>query len=224
MNSIDSSDNVNQEAKVPIVLVDDHDIWRDGVRSMLASTEFFVIGESSSGKEAIGVVEACKPRIVLLDIRMAGGDGFEALKQIKSRFPQVLVLMLTTYSSPTFVSRAIADGASGYLTKGLKRSELVEALRTVTSGETLLSPKVMESSLQYVEESERESTLRGHPLEASEIELLRLLVAGSSNRDISNSLSVTVDAAYGLVQQIVDKLGVSDRVQAAVWAIKQGMV
>jgi DNA-binding NarL/FixJ family response regulator len=224
MNSIESTDNFAQGDKVPVVIVDDHDIWRDGVRSMLASTEFFVIGEASSGKEAIGVVEACKPRIVLLDIRMAGGDGFEALKQIKSRFPQVLVLMLTTYSSPTFESRAIADGASGYLTKGLKRSELLEALRTVTSGETLISPNEMESSLQYVEELEMESTLSGHTLAASEIELLRLLVAGSSNRDISNSLSVTVDAACGFVQQIVGKLGVSDRVQAAVWAIKHGVV
>src|ERR1700722_18773338 len=104
MNSDDLKGNVSQATAVPIVVVDDHDIWRDGVKSMLASTEFAVVGEASSGAEAPGVVEACKPRIVLLDIRMADGDGFEALREIKSRFPQVLVLMLTTYSSHTFVA------------------------------------------------------------------------------------------------------------------------
>jgi DNA-binding NarL/FixJ family response regulator len=216
--------DLEQANLVPIVLVDDHDIWRDGVKSMLASTEFTIAGEASSGAEAPDMVEKCNPHIVLLDIRMAGGDGFEALKEIKLRFPHVLVLMLTTYSSPTFVARAIAGGASGYLTKGSTRSELLQALRVVTCGETLLSPEDIERSLQYVNAPGQQPTGRGFPLESGEVELLRMLVSGSSNSDISAVLSVTVEAASAHVKQIVHKLGVSDRVQAAVWAIKHGMI
>jgi DNA-binding NarL/FixJ family response regulator len=210
--------------QIPIVIVDDHDIWRDGVRSMLSSTEFSIVGEASSGMDAPGLVETCKPRIVLLDIRMAGGDGFEALKEIKRLYPQVLVLMLTTYSSKTFVARALASGASGYLTKGLSRAEFIEALRKVAGGGTLLTQQELESSLKYLNSTDLQENTDGMLLDSSEVELLRMLVAGTSNRDISAALSVTIEAACSNVERIVRKLGVSDRVQAAVWAIKHGTV
>ena len=93
--------------------MDDHAIWRGGVRSMLDDTEFKVIGEASSGKEALIVVRELEPQMVLLDIRMAGGDGLDALHAIKSEFPRTAVIMLTTYDNPTYMARAVAGGASG---------------------------------------------------------------------------------------------------------------
>lgn len=224
MKSNADEPEIQSAADVPIVLVDDHDIWRDGVRSMLAETEFKVVGEAASGEEAPDVVAQCSPRIVVLDVRMAGGDGFEALRAIKSRFPSVMVIMLTTYSSPTFMARAVADGASGYLLKGMKRAELVDALRAVISGETLLTREDLAHSLRCVNDVSQESTDLAIPLTPREVEVLGLVANGLSNRDVSAALFVSVGTAKTHVENIIRKLGVSDRVQAAVWAARNGLV
>src|ERR1700722_3795503 len=121
--------------EVPIVLVDDHELIRVGIKSMLSDTEFVVVGEAATAGECLRVVERTSPRIVLLDIRMTTGDGFEALTALKSRFPTVSVLMLTTYTNPTYMARAIAGVASGYLLKGLSRDELISSLRAVAVGD-----------------------------------------------------------------------------------------
>jgi DNA-binding NarL/FixJ family response regulator len=109
----------DETRRVSVVLVDDHAVWRGGVRSLLEDTEFEVIGEAASGKEAVEVVRRACPRLVLLDIRMAGGDGLDALQAIKAEHPQTAVVMLTTYDNPTYMARAVAGGAAGYLLKGL---------------------------------------------------------------------------------------------------------
>jgi DNA-binding NarL/FixJ family response regulator len=123
---------------ISVLLVDDHAIWRGGVRSMLDDTEFEVIGEAASGKEAVVKVKELNPRLVLLDIRMAGGDGLDALHTLKKEMPETSVIMLTTYDNPTYMARAVAGGAAGYLLKGIERDELLTALRAVAEGETLL--------------------------------------------------------------------------------------
>src|SRR5689334_12972081 len=126
---------------IDVVLVDDHAIWRGGVRSLLEETEFRVAGEAGSGREALEIVRALLPRIVLLDIRMAGGDGLDTLQAIKQAYPEISVVMLTTYDNPTYMARAVAGGASGYLLKGVERDELLEALRAVADGDSLLSAR-----------------------------------------------------------------------------------
>src|SRR4051794_7869306 len=105
-----------------VVLVDDHRIWREGVKSLLADTEFVVVGEAASGKEAREAAAEKQPRLLLLDIRMAGGDGLEALPLIKQAAPRTAVVMLTTYDNPVYMARAVADGAAGYLLKGIGRN------------------------------------------------------------------------------------------------------
>lgn len=212
-----------QKSIIPIMLVDDHDIWRDGIKSMLTGTEFIVVGEASSGKQAIEVLAGCNPRIVVLDIRMAGGDGFKALTVMKSQFPRVSVIMLTTYSNPTFMARAVAGGASGYLMKGLKHTELLEALRAVANGETLLSREDLVHSLRCVNETTSTNTELLEPLTPREAEVLCLLATGLSNRDISKILFVSEGTAKTHVEHIIRKIGVSDRVKAAVWAARNGM-
>jgi len=206
------------------MVVDDHEIWRDGVRSMLKNTEFEVVGEAASGKEALDTIADIQPRLVLLDIRMAGGDGFETLTALKTYSSQLSVVMLTTYSNPTYMARAVAGGASGYMLKGVKRQELLDSLRKVAGGEILLSREDLVHSLRCVSENSHGSEELSEPLTPREVEVLRLLATGLSNRDIAALLFIGEGTVKTHVEHIIGKLAVSDRVQAAVWAARQGLV
>jgi DNA-binding NarL/FixJ family response regulator len=210
--------------KIGVLLVDDHAIWRGGVRSMLDDTEFEVVGEASSGKEALEALKRIAPRLALLDIRMAGGDGLDALVAIKQAHPKTAVVMLTTYDNPTYMARAVAGGAAGYLLKGMDREEMLEALRAVAHGEMLLTPQGLMRSLRGISESATQSEDLIEPLTDRELEVLRLLATGLNNRDIASVLFVAESTVKTHVEHIIGKLGVSDRVQAAVWAARQGLV
>ena len=217
-------EDLKTRSVIPVMVVDDHEIWRDGVRSMLKDTEFEVVGEAASGKEALQTVSSIQPRLVLLDIRMAGGDGFETLTVLKAEYPQISVVMLTTYSNPTFMARAVAGGASGYLLKGVKRQELLTALRSVADGGTLLSREDLHHSLRCVSDNSQTSEELAEPLTPRELEVLRFLATGLSNRDIASLLFIGEGTVKTHVEHIIGKLNVSDRVQAAVWAAQQGLV
>ena len=211
-----------------VLLVDDHDIWRAGVRSILEDTEFRVVGEAASGKEGVAAARVLDLQIVLLDIRMAGGDGLDALKILKAEHPQTAVVMLTSYENPTYMARAVANGASGYLLKGCKRVELMSALRAVADGEMLLSREDLARSLRVLNQklSEAASVAQDltHPLSEREADVLRLLATGLGNREIGELLFITENTVKTHVVHIVGKLGVSDRVQAAVWAARHGLL
>jgi DNA-binding NarL/FixJ family response regulator len=208
---------------VEIMLVDDHAIWRGGVRSMLEDTEFLICAEAASGKEALEVARQLHPRIVLLDIRMAGGDGLDALMALKQEHPSTSVIMLTTYDNPTYMARAVAGGASGYLLKGISRDELLAALRTVAAGETLLTTQDLTRYLRAVGGHPLRDADLFEPLSDREEEVLRLLATGLRNRDIAAVLFVAESTVKTHVEHIIQKLGVSDRVQAAVWAARHGL-
>jgi DNA-binding NarL/FixJ family response regulator len=211
------------------MLVDDHAIWRGGVRSMLEDTRFEVIGEASSGREAVEVVRRLSaagtlPRIVLLDIRMAGGDGLDALQMLKEEFPTVSIVMLTTYDNPTYMARAVAGGAAGYLLKGIERDEMLAALRAVADGELLLNAQDLVRSLRGISEGAAHVADLIHPLSEREVEVLRLLATGVSNRDMAPLLFISECTVKTHVEHIINKLGVSDRTQAAVWAARRGLL
>lgn len=210
--------------QITVMLVDDHAIWRGGVRSMLEDTEFQVVGEAASGREALEVARKLQPKIALLDIRMAGGDGLDALVNLKQELPKMAVIMLTTYDNPTFMARAVAGGASGYLLKGMEQEEMLSALRAVACGETLLSSQDLVRSLRGISASAAASQDLITPLTEREQEVLRLMATGLSNRDIASLLFIAESTVKTHVEHIIGKLGVSDRVQAAVWAARQGLV
>jgi len=203
--------------------VDDHAIWRGGVRSMLEDTRFQVIGEAASGKEALQVVGELGPQLVLLDIRMAGGDGLDALQAIKAKHPATSVLMLTTYDNPTYMARAVAGGAAGYLLKGVSRDELIDALEKVSEGDMLLTPQDLIHSIRGLSEKSAGAADLIEPLTEREHEVLRLVATGLSNRDIGAVLFIAESTVKTHVEHIIGKLGVSDRVQAAVWAARHGL-
>ena len=213
-----------RQSTISVLLVDDHAIWRDGVRSILEDTDFYVVGEATSGIEAVASVRALLPQIVLLDIRMAGGDGLDALRTLKAEHPQTAVVMLTSYENPTYMARAVAGGAAGYLLKGLKRVELIAALRAVADGEMLLSREDLARSLRGLSESASLAQDLIHPLSERELDVLRLLATGLSNREIGELLFITENTIKTHVIHIIGKLGVSDRVQAAVWAARHGLM
>ncbi len=203
-----------------IMIVDDHAIWRGGVRSILEDTEYLVVGEASSGKEALAIIEDVNPDMVLLDIRMAGGDGLDALIAIKNKSPRVKVIMVTTYDNPTYMARAVAGGASGYILKGVGQEEFIKTLDSVANGEMLLSREVLVRSLHNVSHHGEQSGQLIVPLTKREVEVLRLVATGLNNRDIGNILFIAEGTVKTHVEHIISKIGVSDRVQAAVWAAR----
>lgn len=208
---------------VTVLLVDDHAIVRGGVRSMLAHTEFRVVGEAASGKEALDAVSRLLPRLVLMDVRMPGADGLDTLPHLKKQHPEVGVVLLTTFDNPTYFARAVADGAAGYLLKGVKRDELLVTLRAVANGEMLLKPQDLVRALRGISDKAVASDDLIEPLTDREQEVLRLLATGLCNRDIAAVLFVTENTIKTHVKNVIGKLGVSDRVQAAVWAAQHGL-
>jgi len=190
---------------------------------MLDESEFDVIGEASSGKNAVEIVRKLHPDIVLLDIRMAGGDGLDALMVIKAESPKSAVIMLTTYDNPTYMARAVAGGASGYLLKGIGLDELVSSLRAVAAGDVLLRAEDLVRSLREVQPGSDILQDLIEPLTNREVEVLRLLATGIPNREIGSILFIAESTVKTHVEHIIAKLGVSDRVQAAVWAARTGI-
>lgn len=209
---------------VSLVLVDDHAIWRGGVRSLLEDTEFEVVGEASSGREALEVVARTQPRLVLLDIRMAGGDGFDTLQALKAQKSATVVVMLTTYDNPTYMARAVAGGAAGYLLKGMDQDMLLASLRAVERGEMLLTAADLTRSLRGISPGMPGTEDLIEPLTDREQEVLRLLATGLPNREMATILFVAESTVKSHIEHIIGKLGVSDRVQAAVWAARHGLL
>ncbi len=216
---------MSQNPPVPLVIADDHAIWRGGVAAMLYETEFEIIGEASSGREAVALVDelagaGTPPRLILLDIRMKGGDGLEALKTLKGAHSHISAVMLTTYDNPTYMARAVAGGAAGYLLKGLPADEMIESLRRVVAGESLLEAAELQRALRGLDPNSLGAADLIHPLSEREVEVLQLLSTGLCNRDIAPLLFISESTVKSHVEHIINKLGVSDRVQAAVWAAR----
>lgn len=214
---------VTAKESVRVLLADDHEIWRGGVRSMLKYTEFLVVGEASSGKETLEVAYQLQPDLVLLDIRMSGGDGLDTLRTLKQECPRIAVVMLTTYDNPTYMARAVAGGAAGYLLKGIARPVLLDSLRAVANGEMLMTPGSLLYSLRGISVQSIGSEDLIEPLTKREDEVLRLLATGLTNREIGGLLFISESTVKTHIDHILGKLGVSDRVQAAVWAARHGL-
>ena len=210
------------EATVTVMLVDHHAVWRAGLCSMLQDTEFEVVGETGSGQEALDVARQVQPQFALLDIRLEGADdGLDVLVALKQEFPNMAIVILTDYDEPTYMARAVAGGATGYLLKRAAREELMKALRDIV--QDLLYNQELLRILREGSETSIDAGDLIEPLTDREEEVLRLLATGLSNRDIATILFVTESAIKTDVEHILNKLEVSDRVQAAVWAARHGL-
>ena len=212
-----------------LLIVDDHPIVRDGLRSMLASETWIdLVGEAASGEEACRLARSLRPALVLMDIRMPDMDGLAATREIKKEFPETSVVMLTIYDDPDYLMEAVAAGAAGYVLKDVARRELLETLRTVAEGGSFLNPDLMARTLRRLAGQTREpvSPAAGpvDRLTPRELEVLRLVAQGLSNKEIAAQLVVGLATVKTHVEHVIQKLQVSDRTQAAVFAVTRGLV
>lgn len=207
---------------ISVLIVDDHAIVRSGLRSMLEGSEVTVVGEAVDGVDAVNRTLDLKPDVVLLDIRMEKNDGITALEKIRSESPDTRVLMLSTYDNPTYIARSVALGARDYVLKGSSRGELLSRIRDVAEDK----PPREESLLHSVQSTmaKRKSSNPDFPLTNRELQVLRHIALGLSNREIGTSLGISVETVKEHVQNILRKLNAVDRTQAAVWAVKRGLI
>ena len=208
---------------ISLVIADDHTVVRRGLQSLLVGTEIQVVGEASSGQEAIDKVAELKPDVILMDIRMEGMDGLAALERICEQHPETRVVILSTYDNLTYVARSVALGAADYVLKGGSRDELVDSIRRVVAGH----PPSTESIMTKVQESmgrRRDGADEDIPLTNRELQVLRHVALGLSNREIARSLEISVETVKEHVQNMLRKIDAGDRTQAAVWAVKRGLV
>jgi DNA-binding NarL/FixJ family response regulator len=194
-----------------------------GLKSLLAGTEINIIAEATTGDLAVRLALKHKPDVVLLDIRMPGGDGLTALGRIKLEMPELPILMLSTYDNPTYVARAVALGASGFLLKGASREDLLDGIRAAAAGESAWTREELRRVTGALA-TPRLSADVEVPLTQRESEVLRQLAYGLTNKEIAQALDISYETVKEHVQHILRKIGVSDRTQAAVWAVRKDLV
>lgn len=208
---------------IRILVTDDHELVRSGIKAMLAGTDIEVAAEASSGNEAVERCAAEKFDVVLLDIRMPGSDGLQALARLRQDHPTLPVLMLTAFENPTYVARALALGATGYLLKEMPREQLLATIRKAARGEECWS----RDELRRVTGALSTPRISGDldvPLTQRESEVLKQLAYGLTNKEIAQALNISYETVKEHVQHILRKIGVTDRTQAAVWAVRKGLV
>jgi DNA-binding NarL/FixJ family response regulator len=214
---------------IRILLVDDQRLMREGMRTLLSlEPDFEVVGEAGNGAEGIQMALSLRPDVVLMDIRMPGVSGVAATREIRRALPEAKVLILTTFDDDELVMEALLEGASGYLTKDLPAEEIAAAIRKVRSGGVVMPPPI--AAKVVAELSRRTAPPPPEPdrkalaeLTDRELEVLRLLGKGCSNREIAEALYITEGTAKNHVSSIIEKLGLRDRTQAALWAVRNGL-
>jgi DNA-binding NarL/FixJ family response regulator len=210
--------------EIRILIVDDHPVVREGIGSMLKKEpDFKMVGEASNGLEAIEKARELLPDVVLMDLRMPEMDGVEAISRIKAEKPEVKFIILTTYSDDEYIFKGIAAGARAYLLKDAPRDELFKAIRMVSRGESLIQPVIASRVLDKLAELSRK-TPAGETLSDREIEVLRLMSGGESNKDIADQLSITQSTVKTHITSIFQKLNVTTRTEAVTNALKKGII
>ncbi len=209
-----------------LLIADDHDLARAGLRALLAREHALeVLGEATTGREAVDLACSMRPDVVLMDVRMPDMDGLAATRAIKESCPGVAVLIVTMHADPDYLFEALKAGAAGYLLKDTTRRDLTAAVQRVLAGETLLEPRLAEQLLRRLAvESRDRVAVPVEPLTSRELQVLRLVAQGKTNPAIAEALFVSVATVKVQVERIIGKLGVSDRTQAAVRGVELGLV
>jgi len=207
--------SMNPEQRTRILVVDDHPLLRLGVAAIIdAQSDMRVIAQAGSGEEVVRLFRKHRPDITMMDLRLPGMSGLEALRAIRQEDPHAKCLVLTTYEGDEDIHQALAAGALGYIIKGMSHETLVDALRRVRSGSLFLPPPVMRSL------ADRTPNLDLSPRER---EVLSLMVRGESNKEIANELGITEATVKCHVSVILQRLGVNDRTQAVIAALQRGL-
>ncbi len=211
--------------RTTILLVDDHEVVRQGVRAFLeAHAEFEVVGEAQNGAEAVKMAEEHIPNVVLMDLIMPGMDGVEATRLIKNVSPRTQIVVLTSYHEDEHIFPALQAGALSYLLKDVKMDELAEAVKKAALGEAVLHPHVAARVIQEIHIDKKDQYNPLSYLTNREMEILKLIADGSNNTEIAKQLVISMHTVKGHVSNILSKLHLADRTQAAVYAWQKGVV
>jgi len=207
---------------IKLMVADDHEVVRNGLASLLAGTDIKIVGEAKNPAETVKGVLKSKPDVLLLDVRMGDLDGFEALEKLQKQLVHTKVVVFSTYDNPTYVARAHALGASDYILKGCKREELINAIGNAYHGHGPIRTGEMKRVAHAINSAaEAKHDL---PITPRETQVLKHIALGLSNKEIARSLEISVETVKEHVQNLLRKLGVADRTQAAVLAVRKGMV
>jgi len=210
---------------IRLLVADDHPVVRDGLVAMLSTQpDFAVVGEAATGAEAVERAAALAPDVILLDLEMPGMDGVEALRQIRAARPDAPVIVFTAFDTDERIVSAVRAGAQGYLLKGAPREELFKAIRVVSEGGSLLQPVVASKLLQHMSQQTTERETSADSLTEREMEVLKLLAQGKTNKEIAAALVISERTVKFHVGSILSKLGAGNRTEAVTIAAQRGLV
>jgi len=216
---------VSEDAPIRVVIVDDHAVVREGLRTYLdLSDEIEVIGEARNGREAVDRARALHPDVMLMDLLMPEMDGIAATRAVKEASPSTNVIVLTSFTDDEHIMPALRAGATGYLLKDVSASDLVRAIEGANKGQAQLHPEVARKLMEQVSQPQRSEEPPGAALTPRELEVLRLIASGMSNKEIARELVLNERTVKGHVSNILSKLGLADRTQAALYAVREGIV
>ncbi len=208
--------------RIGVVIVDDHPVVRQGLRTFLETQkDLEILGEAENGEEALERIAESVPDVVLMDLVLPGIDGIEATRRVRELSPSTKVIVLTSFADDEKVFPAIKAGAAGYLLKDVEPPQLAEAIRAVYRGEALLHPTVAARLMQEVSSEDRQAP--GGTLTPRELEVLRLVARGMSNKEIAKELTVSEKTVKTHVSNVLAKLHLADRTQAALYAVRRGL-
>jgi NarL family two-component system response regulator LiaR len=213
--------------RIRILIADDHALVRDGTRRILETErDMEVVGEAADGEEAVALAPTLKPDVAIIDIDMPKLNGIEATRQIKALCPETAILILTAYSDDQFVYSLLEAGAAGYLLKSIRSPELVDAVRALHAGESVLHPAIARKVLnRFVSSSEKARKREpSESLTQREMDILKLVTRGLSNKEIADELFLSMRTVQGHLGSIFSKLGVGSRTEAVVRALKEGWI
>lgn len=216
-----------ESSNITVLVVEDHEVMRFGLKSLLANVEGFqVVGEAGDGREAIEKAKALKPRVVVMDIVMPKMNGIDASHELKAALPDTKIIMFTSFETQSYVFAALAAGAHGYCLKNVTANNLIAAIRTVDSGAAWFDKEIAEIVLGYIKTglAQGDIEVKKMTLSPREIEVLTCVTEGQTNNEIAAKLVVSVETVKTHLKRIMEKLEVSDRTQAAVQALKQGLL
>ena len=209
---------------IRLLIIDDHEMVREGLKAMLvAEPDFEIVGDAANAEQALELIERLNPDVVLLDIRLPGVSGIDLCSNVTSLYPQTAVIILTTFAEESLVAQCIQAGARGFIVKDIERFDLKRSIRAVARGEAVIDSKVAVAVLAQLRRAPQVSQEPfPEPLSTQQIVILRLIAQGLSSREIATQLYLSENTVKGYVQEILHRLGVKNRTEAVMVAVKQG--
>ncbi len=209
---------------IRIMIVDDHEMVREGLKAiLLTEPDFTIVGDASNAALALQGIEQLQPDIVLLDVRLPDSSGIKVCQEVTERFPEIAVIILTTFTDQQLVAQCIKAGARGYIVKDVERFDLKRSIRAVARGEAAIDSKAAMAVLSQLRHAtQSQSELEPEPLSSQQLVILRLVAQGLSSREIATQLYLSENTVKGYVQEILHRLGVKNRTEAVMVAVKQG--